>query len=126
MKATIFVNTMKDYIADEQIVEVMEGLNDPFFGKFVSEDLEVSISLWNVATSFTGYGHWKITVELELIFGKEKKKLVLTHTTTDSRAIDNRNDSDDDGRKSEGYLSLFSECVNANEDKVYEALDVEE
>ena len=126
MKATIFVNTLKAYITDEQIVEVMEGLNDPFLGEFVKDNLEVSVSLWNVSTALTGYGHWKITVELELAFGGEKKKLVLTHTTTDSDAIDDCKNSDDDNRKAEGYLTLFSSCVNANEDEVYEALDIED
>lgn len=104
----------------------MERLNDPYFGKFVKEDLEVSVSLWDVSTAFTVYGHWKITVELELNFGTNKKKLVLAHITTNSEAIDNYNDSYNDARKSEGYLSLFSECVNANEAEVYEMLDTEE
>jgi hypothetical protein len=126
MKATTFVNTLESYITNQQIVEVMEGLNDPFYGKFVKEDLEVSVSLWDVRALISGYGHWKVTVELELNFGKNKKKLVLTHTTTNAEAIDNYNDCEDDELKSEGYLSLFSACVNAKEYEVYEALDVED
>lgn len=116
MKATVFVNTLSDYIADQDIIDVMEGLNDPFYGKFVKEDMDVSVSLWDVDTRMTGYGHWKITVKLKI----NDHDLVLTKTTTDSESIDNLRDDDS---KSEGYLSLFSECLNANEDEVYELLD---
>lgn len=126
MKGTIFVNTMDRYITDQQIVEVMEALTDPFYGKFVSKELEVSVSLWDVRASMSGYGHWKITCDLELNFAGNKKKVVLTKTTTDSEAIDNRNDSGDDARRAEGYLSLFTECLYANESDIYEALDIED
>ena len=116
MKASVFVNTLSNYIADQDIINVMEGLNDPFYGKFVKEDMDVSVSLWDVSTQMTGYGHWKITVKLE-INGSE---LILTSTTTDSEAIDNIRDDDS---KSEGYIILFGQCLNANEDEVYEMLD---
>lgn len=125
MKATIFVNTLENYISNKEIISIMEGLNDPFYGQIVKENIEVSVSLWDVRATMTGYGHWKISVKLVLEFSGHKKELVLTHTTTDSLSIDAKNDSNNDERKAEGYLSLFSECMNNNDNEVYEALDVE-
>ena len=123
MKASVFVNTPDSYISDEQIIEVMEGLDDPFYGKFVKEDLEVSVSLWTIEVHPTSsYGHWKVCVGLQL----NGNDLFLTKITTDSMAVDAMKRSDDfseHGEKEGGYLSLFKECMNANESEVYELLD---
>lgn len=108
MKAIIKSNFLENQIANEQAISVLENLNDPFFGQFVKEDTEVSITLQDVNVLFSGYGHWKITVKMEV----NNQIQILTTTTTDSEAVDNKD-----------YLSLFTECMNDNEEKFYEILD---
>lgn len=122
MKSSVIHNALTPYITNEQIAEVMDGLNDPFFGQTIPEDIEVSVTLWDVSFLQSGYGHWRVRVEMD-INGVRK---TFFHITTDSVAIDAANQSDntnENGEKEAGYLSLFDECMRANEDAVYEIIE---
>lgn len=94
-------------LSDEQVQDALS---------FCSDSSNNTISFWHMDTRFSGYGHWRVTVDL--IINDEHH--TFSHTTTDSMAIDDMND-DDTERSNNGYESLFSECVSAKRDEIYEA-----
>lgn len=116
MKNTIKMNNYSELISDANLSELLD-IND-IFNQL--DGMEVSVTLWHMAISKTGYGHWRVSVELELNY----QKLAVSHTTTDSMSIDNYNsdedeiDGDGDNRKIQGFSSLLSGCINANEEKI--------
>lgn len=59
-------------------------------------------SIYHLAKRQTGYGHWKISLDIETEEGESE---VITCTSTDSRAIDGH-----DG----GDQSLAIECLQDN------------
>lgn len=119
MKNTIWVNNYDSYITNEALAALFNGINiDPQ----THFDSEVKISLWHLNTTKTGYGHWRIAVELEL----NDRQLRITTTTTNSIAIDDYHseegdeNEDGDNRQCIGFESLLSECINDNEEEIIE------
>lgn len=113
MTASIFVNTLSNYITNDQLAESI-------FPYLPDQDGEVNVSLWDVRVSMTGYGHWKISVVLEL----NDEKITLAKTTTNSTAVDTMKQSDDtneNNEKEEAYLSLLDECLRGNEENIMDS-----
>ena len=101
---------------------IKEWRNSIHTAKNKMENLKVKkASITNFEKRKTGYGHWKITVELEnpnLLLSNddyywqlndiedEQDYVKFTHITTNSSAIDGH----------DGYeVALAQECLNANE-----------
>lgn len=128
MKNTVFINNYNNYISNEAVSAMFNDISiDPQF----NFDKEVTISLWHLSKTVSGYGHWRIAVELEL----NERKLTISTTTTDSMAIDDYNseDGDMDGdyneeteewdddaeeRRPRGFRNLLSECIQDNEQEI--------
>ncbi len=85
------------------------------------EDYTPEIYFRDIRFSFTGYGHWRVTIEIDI----DGRECEWSTVTTDSMAIDDANDDDDDRRR-EGYLSLFNVVISDNEESIIEYLQGKE
>lgn len=100
------INIVKPYeIKEEELDSLL-----PFEGK--------KVWLWNVSKTETGYGHWKIAVELEI----DGEKIELTHTTTNSRLIDAW--KDDAGEVNQSTITtVIDMTLSANDNKMVEFVE---
>lgn len=115
MEASIYINILEDYIPNE----FLENLFNELSSDSPSNEEEVTISLSNFFTTFTGYGHWRITCELVI----NGEKLVISRTTTNSEAISCANRDCDDSEKAQGYQSLITECISCNSSEVLQFIE---
>ncbi len=128
MKNAIYINNYDSYITNEALSVIFNNISIDPQHEF---DSEVKVTLWHLSVTKTGYGHWKVSVELEL----NERKLTITHTTTDSMSIDDYNseEGDIDGdwdaetetwskdaeeRRPRGFGSLLSQCITNNEEEI--------
>jgi len=74
------------------------------------------VKVWRVSSQWTGYGHWKVTTELE-VNGKEIKCSI---TTTDSVSIDNWNE---DESVIDGFAAM---CIERYQDELTELVWVDD
>lgn len=111
MQATTYINILEDYIPNPFFENLFSNLD--------SGANNISVSLRNLYTTFTGYGHWNITVELTI----EGEKLIISRTTTNSEAVSLINNSHDDLEKAEGYQALITECINFNEANIMQFIE---
>lgn len=109
MNNTVNINTYSHHITDEQLTAIFNKISiDP------QQDYTTPIvDLWDLSIRQTGYGHWRISVHID-INGEEVK---ISTITTDSISIDNYNSEDDD-EIGEGFINLLTECINDNEDEI--------
>ena len=103
----IKTNAYEKFLANEELDEMLpENLPDEF-----------SISLWNVSvTQSCSYGHWNVSVELEI----NGTIHVYNVVSTDSIAVDDYN-SNDSERVSAGVKSLLDEVFYENRFAIEEA-----
>ncbi len=118
MKKTIGFNHLDNHLSDEQIQSIFNDITNVDYPN-IPVDLDISISVKSLSTMPSGYGHWKVTVDLDI----NGEHLELTRITTDSTAIDAKNDYDNNERQSEGYYSLLSECITKNEDAIFQFIE---
>ena len=99
----VYINTYDSLISNEELDQLLPNV-----------PTDCRISLWNLSITQTGYGHWIISVELEINGEKE----IYSTITTNSTAIDAYNDKDDEERSSEGFKELLSEVLSKNADEI--------
>lgn len=79
-----------------------------------------SIYVYHISNQFRSYGHWKLSVTVEV----DGKRLELSHITTDSMMIDDW--SNDGGLNLDTLVSAFDSVISANEYEIADALMEEE
>lgn len=83
----------------------------PFEGK--------EVWIWSVSKLFRSYGHWTLTVDVEV----EGRRSTLTKVTTNSQMIDNWHESDDEDYV--GMLAAVNEVLDDNEERLLELAEPE-
>ena len=110
------MNTIHNFISGSNLTD--EQINDalPCDG--------ATVYVWNVSKIKTGYGHWKVTTDVEV----GGKRLNLSIITTDSVAIDQWTGSDDDWEdRSQEVIDGFAiQCLEENHRAICDALELEE
>lgn len=95
------INLASGITIDESTVDALL----PFSG--------ATVWVWYISKQQTGYGHWRLTLEIEVNGSKHN----LTHITTDSQMIDDWN-SDDDDRRESGINEAIEYTLRNNEDEL--------
>lgn len=80
-----------------------------------------TINVRSIQKQMTGYGHWKITVSVEL----DGTELTLTAITTDSVMIDEWND-EDGNYNLDTLVNAFDSVITENEYEIADALIADE
>ena len=101
---------MKNQITNFAISRInnVPGVESQFLKKldylFTYVGLEnAEIKLWNLKTTFKSYGHWVVTLEMEI----NGEKVTIKELTTNSQMIDNFKDEEDAITKIEALISVI-------------------
>jgi hypothetical protein len=99
----VYINNYESLISNEELDDLLPEI-----------PTDCQISLWDLSIRITGYGHWKLSVELEINGGKE----IFTTITTNSTAIDDYNNNNDENRSADGFKELLAEVIRNNSSEI--------
>jgi len=110
MKATIKINVYEHLLSNEKLIDILSYIGDC--------QTEAEVSVWNFSKQFSGYGHYKTFLDLEI----NERKLIINKTTNNMSAIDSLND-DDESIVEETIAQFIEEIINANEHTICDFID---
>lgn len=114
MENTTTVTAAYDF-SQEQIAGILKAFTDSNVIPVVK-----SIYVYHVSKQMTGYGHWKLSVTVEI----DGEKFELSNETTDSMMIDSW--SEDGELNLDTLVSAFDSVITANEYEIQEAFIADE
>lgn len=107
MKTNEYISSI-NYINDQFVTEA---------SKLVTEYQNHGVQVWfyHLEKTPSGYGHYKITLTIDLKYKGAKHSIKQTATTTNMEAIDQTNEYYDDEVKTEAWKSLFNSAFDEDE-----------
>ena len=95
----VYSNSYSNLISNDELGNLLPTL---------PSDAQISLFDFRIEKT-SGYGHWRITIDLKINEEEEKYTVI----TTNSTAVDAYN-SDEEERQSEGIKELLSEVLTSN------------